>query len=49
MKIRMLFMIIVGILFVLGCGQEIVNERHEIYFQKKVGRLRSHSKLKHIY
>lgn len=35
MKIRMLFMIIVGILFVLGCGQEIVNERHEIYLSEK--------------
>ncbi|MER2172823.1 MAG: hypothetical protein ABS938_19580, partial [Psychrobacillus psychrodurans] len=35
MKIRMLFMMIVGILFVLGCGQEIVNERHEIYLSEK--------------
>ncbi|MCM3357174.1 DUF4830 domain-containing protein [Psychrobacillus sp. MER TA 171] len=35
MKIRMLFMIIVGILFVLGCGQETVNERHEIYLSEK--------------
>lgn len=35
MKIRMLFMMIVGILFVLGCGQEIVNARHEIYLSEK--------------
>lgn len=35
MKIKMLFMMIVGILFVPACGQESLNERHEIYLSEK--------------
>lgn len=35
MKIRMLFMMIVGILFIPACGQESLNERHEVYLSEK--------------
>ena len=31
----MLFMMIVGILFVPACGQESLNERHEVYLSEK--------------
>ena len=31
----MLFMMIVGILFIPACGQESLNERHEVYLSEK--------------
>jgi len=34
MKMRM-FLILVGILFVSACGQESLNEQHEVYLSNK--------------